>query len=248
MFRRVSIYSLVLAGLLFINACKKQNMCDCFKPRGETIIENRTVTTFTAVQAFDKIEVYYTQDTTATSYSVKVVTGKHLVSSVVTIVKDGALQIKNQNKCNFVRGTHNDVTVYITAPAVKTFIQDGVGNLYCTKTITGDSIKVFLRNSGDIHLHVKANYFGAHTHGVGDLYVDGVSPEYYSFSVGQGFIHAKDLLCTNAYIYYGSNGEARINVTGNLNAVITTTGNIYYSGNPGVIEKDVKGSGKLIPN
>ena len=223
-------------------------MCDCFKPRGETLIENRTVNNFTTIQVFDKIDVYYTQDTTSTTCSVKVVTGKNLMSSITTEVNNGVLQIINLNKCNFVRGSHNDVTVYITSPPVKTFIQDGVGNLYGTNTVKGDSIQIYLRNSGDIHLHVNTNHFASHAHGVGDLYVDGNAPDYYSYSVGQGFIHAQNLSTTTAYMYYSSNGEARINVAGQLTAVLPSTGNVYYSGNPGVVQRTGTGSGKLIPN
>jgi len=246
MFNRVNTYFLFAFCVLLFNSCRKQNMCDCFKPRGETIIENRSVGNFTTLQVFDKIDVYYIQDTTVTTCSVKVVTGKHLMSSVTTEVSNGVLQITNLNKCNFVRGSHNDVTVYVTSPTVKTFIQDGVGNMYCTSTVNRDSIIVYLRNSGDIHLHVNTNHFADHMHGVGDLYVDGIASDFYSYSIGQGFIHAQDLSTSTTYMYYGSNGEARINVGSQLTAVLTTTGSIYYSGNPGVVQKSGTGSGKLI--
>lgn len=246
MLQRLSTYFLFTIGILLFNSCRKQNMCDCFKPRGETIIENRTVNNFTTLQVFDKIDVYFTQDTAAKNYSVKVVTGKHLMSSVTTEVSNGVLQIRNLNKCNFVRGSHNDVTVYVTSPPLKKFIQDGVGNLYSTNTITGDSIIIYLRNSGDMHLHVNTNHFAGHMHGVGDLYVDGSAPDLYSYSVGQGFVHAQNLSATTAYMYYSSNGEAHINVTGELTAVLPNTGNVYYSGNPGLVKKSGTGSGKLI--
>src|SRR5437868_3171548 len=141
-------------------------MCDCFKPRGETLIENRSTQPFTTIQVYDKIDVYYTVDSTTSVYSVKVVTGRNLMSSVSTEASNGVLKIKNLNKCNFVRGSHNDITVYITAPPVKTFIQDGVGNFYSTNAVPGDSVIVFVRNSGDVHLHLNANHFAGHAHGV----------------------------------------------------------------------------------
>jgi hypothetical protein len=145
-----------------------------------------------------------------------------------------------------MRGTHNDITLYITAPAVRTITQDGVGNFYSTNTIIRDTVEVFLRNSGDVHLHLNTGYFAAHMHGVGDLYLDGVSTGYYTYCIGQGFIHAQDLETNNAYIYYGSNGEARLNVTSDLNAVLPSTGNLYYSGNPPLVQRTGTGSGKLI--
>ena len=146
MFRRLGTYFLFALGIFLIDSCRKQNMCDCFKPRGETLIEDRHTKSFTTVQVFDKIDVYYTQDTSATTYSVKVVTGRNLMSSISTEVSNDILQIKNLNKCNFARGIHNDITVYVTTPFVKTFIQDGVGNLYSTNAVKGDSVQVYLRN------------------------------------------------------------------------------------------------------
>ncbi|HWY38900.1 MAG TPA: DUF2807 domain-containing protein [Bacteroidia bacterium] len=246
MLRRTGTYLLLVLTIAAFNSCRKQNMCDCFKPRGETYMENRVVSSFTTLQVFDKIDVYYTQDTTATTCTAKVVTGRNLMSSITTEVSNGTLQIRNLNKCNFVRGAHNDVTVYVTTPHIKTFYQDGVGNIYGTNTIKEDSVIVYLRNSGDVNLHVNSNYFGSHMHGVGDLYVDGNTPFFYSYSVGQGFVHAENLAAYSSYIYYGSNGIANINVSNSLTAVLTSTGNVYYWGNPGVIQKTVVGSGKLI--
>src|SRR5437879_832707 len=104
MLRSISIFFLLLLNFVLVNSCKKQNMCDCFKSRGETIIEDRKVSDFTTIHIFDKIDVYFTQDTTVMTNTIKVVTGKHLMSNVTTEVSGGVLQIKNQNKCNFVRG------------------------------------------------------------------------------------------------------------------------------------------------
>ena len=248
MFRRIVTYFLFAVLILVFNSCRKQNMCDCFKPRGENMIENRVVSNFTTIQSFDKIDIYYTQDTTATICTAKVVTGRNLMSSVTTEVNNGVLQIRNLNKCNFARGSHNEITVYVTSPTPKTFIQDGVGNIYGTNSLTADSVIVYLRNSGDVHLHVNSNYFGTHMHGVGDMYVDGNTANYYSYSIGQGFIHAENLTAPIAYIYYGSNGIAKLNVNGNLTAILTSTGNVYYSGSPAVIQKTITGTGKLIPD
>jgi transcriptional regulator len=246
MFRRTATYFLFAIWIFLFNSCRKQNMCDCFKPRGETKLEKRVVANFTVLQVYDKIDVYYTQDTTATVSTVQIVTGKNLMSSITTVVTAGILQIDNLNKCNFVRGSNNDVTVYVTSPATNLFIQDGVGNIYGSNTIKADTVTIQLRNSGDVHLHLNTKYVGAHMHGVGDFYADGITNEYYSYSVGQGFIHAENLSATNSYIQYSSNGIAKVNVKNQLTAVLTSTGNVYYGGSPAVIQKTVIGSGKLI--
>lgn len=246
MFRKALTYVLFAGCVFLFNSCRKQNMCDCFKPRGETKIEVRQLKDFGTLQVYDKINVYYTQDTTVTIPTVQVVTGKNLVSSVTTEVVNGALEIRNLNKCNFMRGGHNDITVYVTSPKTKVFYQEGVGNIYFTNTLVADSVILYLRNSGDVHMKLNTLYIGSHMHGVGDVYMEGNTTESYFYSVGQGFIHAENLYASNTYILYGSNGIAKIRVSSDLNAVLTSTGNVYYSGNPPVIQKTIKGKGNLI--
>lgn len=238
---------LFMAGFfLLFNSCKKQNRCDCFKPRGETVIETRSVTNFHTLHAYDKIDVYFTQDSTLATPIVQVKTGKNLISNVTTTVVDGELRIENTNKCNFVRGSHNDVTVYVTAPYVDYFLQDGVGSIFGTNTVVLDTVHGFIYNSGDIHLNVKTKGVMSHTHGIGDLYLTGVSNSFFSNIVGQGFIHGEDFTTAYSFIFFRSNGEARIRVTGQLDCVLASTGNIYYTGNPPVVNAKRTGTGSAI--
>ncbi|MGZ3862318.1 MAG: GIN domain-containing protein [Bacteroidia bacterium] len=246
MFRKAFTYVLFAGGFLLFNSCRKQNMCDCFKPRGETKIETRQLKDFGTLQVFDKINVYYTQDTTITVPTAQVVTGKNLISSVTTEVINGSLEIRNLNKCNFMRGEHNDITVYITSPKTKVFYQEGVGDLFFTNNLVADTVSLYLRNSGDVHMKVNTSYVDSHMHGVGDVYIEGHTTGSYFYCIGQGFIHAENLYADNTYILYGSNGIAKIRVSADLNAVLTSTGNVYYGGNPPLIQKTITGKGSLI--
>jgi len=249
MLRSISISSLILLGLIPFNSCKKENSCDCLKSYGDIVTETRNLASFNTLQSFDKIEVYYIQDTTATTCTAKVVTGKHLMSNISTEVSGGVLQIKNKNTCNFVRGSHNEVTVYVTAPHVKNFIQDGVGTMYSGNTIKQDSVGYNVRNSGDIHLNVDVNVVHGSMFGIGDIYLSGNCQNHLVNSTGECFINAQDLqVAAYCYVSYKSTGEAHVNVSGELDVVINYTGNIYYTGSASVIRKTVNGSGDLIKN
>lgn len=237
---------LLVAGFFFLfNSCRKENRCDCFKPRGETVIETRNVQDFSTIRVFDKIEVFYTQDTTLTAPIVQVKTGKNLVKNIKTEVSGGELKIENNNKCNFVRGANNEVAVYVTAPYVKYFVQEGVGHIFGTNTAVQDSVDCTLTNSGDIKLDVKTKNVTAHMHGIGDLYLSGVAGSFFANVVGQGFINARGFVAGYGFIFYKSNGEAYVNISGQLDGVIASTGNIYYTGTNNVNVK-VTGKGKLI--
>lgn len=234
-FRRITISVILLVYLTLFNFCKKQNMCDCFKPRGETVTDTRNVSAFTILDVYDKIDVYYTQDTTLSSYTVKVMTGKNLLSSITTVVSGGVLQIRDGNRCNFVRGSHNEVTVYVTTPFVGKIIQDGVGTIYCTNTIKQDTLSYQIKNSGDLHLNVNVRLFmNGSMYGVGDVYLTGKAQNHNIYAAGECFVNAQNLQTSYSYIYYSSTGEARLNVSGTLDATINYQGNVFYSGNPSV--------------
>ena len=42
-------------------------------------------------------------------------------------------------------------------------------------------------------------------------------------------------------------GNARVYASGSLNATISGSGNVGYSGNPANVEKDISGSGEISP-
>jgi hypothetical protein len=248
MLRRISISIVLFSYLILFLSCKKQNSCDCLKSRGDAVSETRIITApCNTLQSFDRVEVYYLQDTTATLPTVKVVTGKNLLANVSTQVVNGALQIKDSNKCNFVRND-NSVTVYVTAPHIRYFIQDGVGNMYSGNTIKEDTISYNLNNSGDIHLNVDVKCIFGRLYGVGDIYLNGVGQYHLVNATGECFINAQNLQTFYSYIVYNSTGEARVNVSNQLDAVINYTGNIYYYGSTAVVNKSGKGRGQLIKN
>jgi hypothetical protein len=223
-------------------------MCDCLKSYGEIVTDVRTVSTFSVLDVYDKIDVYYTQDTTSSLYTITVVTGKHLLSNVSTEVSGGVLQIKNNNKCNFVRGSHNEVTVYIIAPYIENFIQDGVGTIYSANTMKQDSVNYNINNSGDIHLNVNVQSIKGSLYGVGDIYLTGNAQNHNVNASGECFVNAQTLQTSYSYVVYNSTGQANVNVTNELDATISYQGNIYYNGNPSVIHKSGTGSGELIQN
>ncbi|MHB8261878.1 MAG: head GIN domain-containing protein [Bacteroidia bacterium] len=249
MLRRITISVILLSYLFLFNSCKKQNMCDCFKPRGETVTDTRIVPAFTILDVYDKIDVYYTQDTTASSYTVKVMTGKNLLSSISTVVSGGVLQIRDGNRCNFVRGSHNEVTVFVTTPFVGKIIQDGVGTIYSANTIKQDTLSYQIKNSGDIHLNVNIQSFmNGSMYGAGDVYLTGTAQNHQVWAAGECFVNAQNLQTGYTLIEYSSTGEAHINVSGWLDYDIMYHGNIYYNGNPSVKRKigECNGSGELI--
>ncbi len=238
----------LLLLIVSLFSCSKGHYCDCFISRGANTSDIRTLPLFNTLKVYGKIDVYFTQDSTLTASKITVVTGSNLVSGISTNVTNGTLEIKNNNKCNFMRGENNEITIYISAPKCTYFVQAGVGNIYTSNTLRQDTVDCTLTNNGDIHIAMNSTIAFTHTHGMGDVYFSGSVSNLFNNTQGQGFVEASNLTIQNySFFYFGSNGVAHVRCIGRLDVVVASTGNVYYSGNPTQLNPQITGSGALIP-
>lgn len=238
-----SLIILAIFASLFYG-CKKENMCDCFKSTGKDVTISRDVIPFDTIQVYDKVDVYVHEEA---AFSVKIEGGKNVVGLISTEINNNTLTIKNNNKCNFVRSYKKRIKVHIGMPKVNWIRHSGIGNVYSEGVLTTDTITYQIFSSGDVYLNVNNQYLRGGIHGMGDLYLKG-NTNYHNTNVkGEGFIHAEDLATQTTDIVAITSGETRIQVNGTLIALLEQSGNVYYKGNPPVIQKTIKGKGQLIP-
>jgi hypothetical protein len=236
-----------LLFLLAFGGCKKENLCDCFKGTGQPSVETREVATFSRIEMEDKLDVYFTQSSDS-SYGITIEGGKHLLKLIKTEVVGDELRIRNNNTCDFMRSyKKSHIKVHVKAPRLTYITNKSVGNFYSENTITGDVIEYEVRNSGNVSLIVNCNAVNGHFHGAGDAFVSGVTLNNSIHSTGQSFINTSDLNTPFTFIYYNSSGEARIFASGEILAELHGSGNVYYRGNPSIINVKTFGKGQLIP-
>ncbi|MCW3078265.1 MAG: hypothetical protein JWO32_2874 [Bacteroidetes bacterium] len=229
-------------------SCKKENAGDCFKPNGEMTTETRILDTFSVIRVYDKIDLVISQ---GPKFKVEVIAGKHLLSNIKTSVAEDVLTIKNNNKCNFVRGYKKRITVHITVPHLRKAQNEGVGNITFDENFNQDTLLVRAENSGDIFVNGIFNEIRTSSHGDGDIYLNGSCNTLYVYMFGTNFLKAENLSVSN-YIFIEtlSIGDCRVNApdNGTLAYNLWRSGNIYYRGNPALITNfsDGTAKGKLI--
>ena len=98
--KNIPLLAVLLIYMLLNEGCKKAGVCDCFKGTGEISTEERQLPTFTSVYVEDNVNLIFVEDTVQ---KVIVEAGKNLLKNIKTEMIGDQLQIRNINKCNFVR-------------------------------------------------------------------------------------------------------------------------------------------------
>ncbi len=235
-----------LVLFLFLG-CKRENRCDCVKGTGKKTTEVRKLEGFTRIYMEGKLDVYFTQSYDST-YGVSIEGGANLLGLIRTKVMGDTLRISNDNKCNWMRNyKKGGIKVFVKAPHIYFIENYAAGDFQCENTITENILDYSVRSAGNVNLNVNCNQAIGHMHGSGDVNISGQAHEHDVHATGQGFVNATDLSTFYTWIHYNSSGEAKVQASGKLVALIYASGNVYYTGNPPSLETALYGSGKVIP-
>jgi hypothetical protein len=208
----------------------------------------RDAGSFKIIKLFDKIDMNIRQ---GPEYKVEVSAGKNLLSNIITENNNGTLTIENRNKCNFVRGYKRVITVNITVPVIQRVENRGVGTIRFAEDFRQDSIFILAENSGDTYLHGIYGEVKTGSHGNGDIYANFTCDKLFIYMFGTNSFKGQDMK-VNKYLFVEniSIGDCRVKApeNGKLECNIWRSGNVYYSGNPSVVNdfSNGTGTGKLI--
>lgn len=231
--------------LLFSSSCEKFQPGDCFKNTGEITEESRELTAIKYLHMYNNVDVYVKYDP---NYSVLVKAGKNVIPGIKTSVSEQTLTIENVNSCNWVRSFDNPIEVYISTPELDSIVYQSSGNLIFTNQFVGDSIKIdVLEGAGSIDLWlemVKSRINLAY--GTADLNVKGHSHLSYLHSEAYGPADLSALNTEFTFMTNKSTNNCRVRARLELDVAIYNVGDVYYSGNPNIINADIAGPGKLI--
>jgi len=222
-------------------------MGDCFKSTGSIVSEDRTVTgSFNTININDNVNLVYTDDSITPGISVKA--GNNLLSEITTEVQGNQLILHNNNKCNWVRKFGIPINIYVHAHPIIKIIQNGSGNISGTNTITEDSFNYESWGAGECNLSINVNNLYCSLNlDAGDATFVGHANAAFLYSAGNGFFYNSGLTTGFTSILTYSTGDSYVNSNGTLWAKIFDEGNVYYKGNP-IIVDTITGKGQLINN
>ena len=240
---------LALIGILLVTVfgCKKAEDRRCFKSVGESASKEVVVDKFDKLFLGAHIKFELIQDS---EEKVVLKGGKNLLNFITTDVTDGILRIENKNKCNFLRSFSKIVTAEIHLKDIVNIEFEGTEELACLNQLNVGDLAVTIRDgAGKFNMNLNANSLHfVITHGWGNYALRG-QVNYLNMEVrSNGFGTSYGLSVADSVLVKSSSTEnLMIHADGCLLRTQTfEAGDIWYKGNPSLIEHHSYGEGQLI--
>lgn len=223
------------AGTLFANPVK---------PAHAKVIdnENRNVSGFKGISLSGSYDYFITQGATE---GVRIEAPAKLLPYIVTEVKNGILQVYTKNHTDWNIFRSEKIAIYINAKEINSVQLSGSGDVFFKEGINATNLRVTLSGSGDIRGRVNVTDIDCNLTGSGDIQLSGRAENAKVKVVGSGDFSGKGMQTTNTYAEVVGSGDADVSATESLNARVSGSGDISYSGNPKNLKKSKSGSGSI---
>jgi len=214
-----------------------------FSAKAYSTIEDRHLTGFNAIRLSASYDVYITQGTTE---SVKVDGTDDEREHLVTEVKNGVLNIYNKQHSgwNLDWGSKKTI-VYVSVKDINSISVSGSGDVYFKGGISTNAMKIQVTGSGDVTGKFNVKTLEVGISGSGDVRLTGRADDCSARVSGSGDYSARDLVTVNTAIRVSGSGDATINVNNKVDAAVSGSGDIGYTGAAKQVATSKSGSGDI---
>lgn len=236
---KLSFPALYISLLLITASCVDTDFFPCIKPLGKAVEEIRITDDFNSINVALQANVYVTLDT---YNSISIIAAENIMEHISTSSRGQTLYIDN-TQCLITND--DDITVFITTPDINSVKLSGSGNIYLNSSFTGQKATLEVSGSGNIFCtYMDYEYITSSISGSGTANLIGDVANHKVQISGSGRVNAFELLSQNTQIQLSGSGQAQVYVWDYLDASISGSGNIYYTGDPAV-NINISGSGAV---
>ncbi len=234
--------------ILVLVACKDSEDRSCFKSVGDLGYKEVTLESFDKLYLGPHLKYVLVQDTVnkAVIYG-----GENLLNFIeTTIDEEKRLNIRNNNKCNFLRDYDKVVTVEIHVKKISNILFEGTYELSCSNVLVSDYMTLVIRDgAGAVNLNLDAyELWTTVTYGWGNFNFSG-NVKYLNLNIdGNGFGSANNLQVADS-LHVISNTPEVLQVNADnciFRAQTLSSGDIWYVGTPSSVTFDTYGTGSVL--
>jgi hypothetical protein len=243
--KRIKLGQIKILGALIITSlvfsCSYRDDChDTVFGSKIVIRETRAVDLFHSVETVGPCDVFFTKDINQKL----VLEGEDNILPLIRtwVGHDGTLIIEPK------RGYKSDIGVkaYISMTEIRGFTIAGSGTIVGELPFSTDELALKIAGSGQMKMDITAQKVSTEIAGSGDIFLEGKAGFHSYTIVGSGNLNADFFITSQYEIRILGSGDSHIYVTDILDVVIAGSGNVYYRGDPAVINCNINGTGKLI--
>lgn len=212
-----SIAILLLIAISFIS-----NACTNVKGSGKIIMDDRKVSSFTAIRSTGSVDIEITQ---GAEEKATVETDDNIQQYVEVNTDNGSLTITLKNNVSI---NTTKLKVHVTCKTLNHIAVTGSGDVMSMNGIKSSDFSITQSGSGDIKLNMDATRIDVKKTGSGDLDIKGNTGIFTVASTGSGDTDASGLTCTDVSINGTGSGDFELKKGVSAKVNITGSGEVAY--------------------
>jgi hypothetical protein len=240
----MSKLSIAILFFLILISCE-DNSSRCFIDKGEIVKQEIIIEDFSNIRIEDIFNIILVQDTLN---KIILEGGENLLPHVKLVVQKDTLLIENSMRCNWLRD-YEKVTLSVHFRELKHIVTLAPVNIISNDTLRADTLQYFaIGEIGESDLIMDCGYFRFDdSYSTLGLFKFRGKAGKSRFYVNYGSsVDAMELVSVKSDICQKTIGDIYVNVTEHLRVWIWGPGNVYYSGNPQLVEiMENRSSGKI---
>ena len=240
---------LFIASIVFFSAC--ENPTDCLMKTGAMTSKIVEVAAFSKIEVHTGIALVVTQGDIP---FINVVSGENLINDIEVSVQNGKLILRDKTTCNWVRD-YGQTTVYVTAPNITELISKTEQTISSGNTLTYPELKLAANDlsngagTGDFNLVIDNDVLEIDTNNIAGFYLSGETVNLIvGFFEGNGILQAQNLISYSVFLFHRGSNDLYVHPTNDISGNIYSTGNVYCSPQPPIVNVERHYKGKLIFN
>lgn len=240
-----TLIKIVVAAILSIlmSSCQFDiNLGGGKKGNGNVTTESRTVSgTFTIVDASEGLDVVIIQ---GEQTNITVEADENIIHLIETDIKNNTLKIHTSEQI----GRAKSKKITVTLPVITKIESSSGADIENEGNLSVDDITLNASSGSDIEISLQAHKIEVNTSSGADIDLYGSAESIYAEASSGSDITASELMTKNAYAKASSGGDVKVNCSEMIEARSSSGGNVTYTGNPKVVQKNSGVSGNINQN
>ncbi len=207
--------------------------------------QDRHLSGFHAIVLSGSFDVYITQ---GPSESVRVKAPSNVISHIITEVNGDVLKLHDRNNTfswTSIFSGHSKIAVYVTVKDIRSIILSGSGDVYFKNGLNAGKLELTCTGSGDVTGNMNVKMLNASVSGSGDMKISGKAETSTVSVSGSGDFSAHGLITATTMVRVTGSGDASVNATQKLDARVSGSGDIRYTGGAREVSSSSSGSGEI---